>query len=133
MALAPALPNFTDITRGDTQRVKLVFKQADNSPIDITGWRFGMTLKAVSTDLDAAAAVQVFTTVGDDDEDVAVNGLVFIQLESDDMEAVVGGKPYSYDIQRAIPRVGKPPLVKTLFAGRVAVAEDITDVSGLVP
>lgn len=128
---APALPNFAEVTRGDTQRIKLTFRLADLSPINITGWRFGMTLKEVEAATDAAAAVQVFTTAGDDDDDDPVNGVVHIMLESDDMEAVVGKKVYFYDIQRAIPRVGKAPLVKTLFAGRVSVAEDITDISGL--
>jgi hypothetical protein len=116
------MPDISDFKRGDTKKIRLAFTDGNGTAIDITGWQFWLTLKNDLSDLDAAAVLQVMTTVGDYVDDDAANGIVYIVATSSDTAIATGS--YHYDIQRVI--AGTPPDVLTILSGKVKVTQDVT-------
>ena len=125
-----------DIVRGDTLRYRFTF--TDNTgteevpvlaPSDITGWLLYFTLKLDEEDTDANAALQVFTTAGDnsggvDYPDDLLGGILYLTVPSTATDPLVPGEKYQYDFQRVIP--GTPPDVHTTERGSVKVLRDTT-------
>ena len=114
---------FTTMYRGDTRTIKFAVTDSNGDAVDITGYKFYCSLKSEETDLDAAAAMSVSTTVGDDARDDAAGGICYLTLSSSDTDDITPGV-YYYDIQRATNDT--PPKVATLESGRVRVLADIT-------
>ncbi len=104
--------------RGDTKRYTLRFKQADGSPIDLTGATVWFTMKAKKTDEDRKAAIQKKVQ----DHTDAVNGVTIIQLDARETATLVPKVSYYYDFQ-LVDSAGR---VSTILTGSVRVLEDIT-------
>lgn len=109
-----ALPDFF---RGDTY----VFS-VEHPGVDVTGWLFTWTLKSAPED--ATPALQVQHTAGSGPLDDAVNGVVFISLDSVTSAGLTPGS-FVCDVERRIP--GSPPLVRTLVHQKIRVLRDVTD------
>jgi hypothetical protein len=106
--------------RGDTKNYSFDFGDG----VDITGWKIYLTLKEKSDDTDAASAMQVFSTAGDNTSDSVLNGKMTLTASSIDTATLIPNTNYHYGFQRLIP--GSPPDVKTLLTGVVRVFQDIT-------
>lgn len=112
----------SDFRQGDTKKIRIDY----GTGFDITGYMFWFTLR---DDFNTAIVTQVSTTAGDHPLDDVLNGVAYIQLESDDSKLIPAGK-YVWDIQRAIP--GVPPDVLTLLPtlknvkDRIIVYEGVT-------
>jgi len=106
------------IYRGDTKTYKFNFPG-----VDITDWTIWLTLKIDELSSDAAAAIQVSSTAGDNVLDDPINGIMYVTIPSDQSGTLEPGQ-YFYDFQRVIQ--GSPPDVRTLLAGQVEIYTDIT-------
>lgn len=108
--------------RGDTWLKKITIV-GDGNPVDITGWKFTLTLKSNIIDTDAHAALQFSTIAGSLDVDDASHGIVWLVIDADITYNISPGI-YYYDIQ--IIDLSIPPRVQTFDAGRITVLADIT-------
>lgn len=103
--------------RGDARLVKMSFKKKDGTPIDITGWKVYLTMKASLADADEDAALQKIQIVHTD----AVNGLTEILINSEE-SAALQPRIYYCDVQLT-DTVGNN---FTVFNGKITVRRDIT-------
>lgn len=103
--------------RGDDWTLKFTITDANDAPINITGYTFWFTMKL---DPDAAdpGDAQVTATSGSPD---AANGILYVTVPKAITNSLVPGT-YSYDLQQ------KDTLnnIETLLLGKVKVAKDIT-------
>ena len=111
-----------DIYRGNTKTFKFNFVDSSNTPIDITGWSIWFTAKAIASDTDVDAVIQVSTTAGDDALDVPASGLMYLTVTSTDSD--VTPQALHYDFKRVIP--GSPANIKTLDKGTFKILDIIT-------
>lgn len=108
------------ITRGDTIKRNLTFKDADGTAIDITGWTVSFTVrkkipvKAIVTDVDAIIAKVITTHI------TPISGLSTFTLSKTDTNIDPG--TYFYDIQ--VKNVAGE--VSTITSGKFIVEYDIT-------
>lgn len=103
--------------RGDDWILKLNIT-SDNTPLDITGYTYWLTLKADIKVEDAKADLQVKIYPVPQE---AVNGVVFIKAPSSETSSLTAGT-YFYDIQQ----VNDNNEVQTLMMGKVKVVRDVT-------
>lgn len=111
-----------DLYQGNTKVYRFYFADANNTPIDITGWIILFTAKAFEADADVDAIIQVSTTAGDDPTDDPVNGLMYVTISSTDSN--VTPQTLYYDFKRVIP--GSPPDVKTLDKDTFSILKTVT-------
>jgi hypothetical protein len=90
-----------DLRAGDDYNIKLVVNDIAGLPVDITGYKFWLTLKASYEDLDIAAVLQFSTTVGDNVNDIALSGICYITVPASVTKTIPAGK-YFYDIQQKV-------------------------------
>ena len=108
------------LVRGDDWTIKLVLKSG-NSPLDITGYTYKMTLKANIDDADPGALQLSATPSVADSPTEASQGILYItatDTQTDSLEA----KTYNYDVQQK-DGTGK---IQTLLIGKVKVVKDVT-------
>lgn len=105
-----------DIQRGDDYSVAIAVKDENAAAIDITGWKFWITIKSNESDADGSAVVQKAVTSHDD----PTNGLTTVSLSNSDTDSLLG--KYFYDIQFK-KADGK---VKTLMYGVIDFKYDYT-------
>ena len=106
-----------DFYRGDTQIYKLILKDPNGNPIDLTGAAIWFTMKRNPNDPDANAVVQKKVTNHID----PTNGVTEVRLEASDT-ANIQPATYFFDFQY----VSASGEVRTLLAGKVKVLMDIT-------
>ena len=112
----------SDFRQGDSKVIKIDYGVG----IDVTGWKFWMTMK---TELDSSSYVaQVSTTAGDDANDDVANGIVYITIDSTTSYDIPAGK-YYYDVQ--VSKGGNPPIIKTILPPIEDYKDRITVVQGL--
>ena len=116
--------DLNDIVQGDTKRYKITITDNAGDPVNIFNNHFWFTIKTEKTDSDANAIAQIEHIVGQDADDDAVNGLVYVTLPSD-ISKTVPVESYFFDFQRSI--IATPPIVTTLRIGKVKFVEGITD------
>lgn len=108
--------------RGDTRTfIVTITDKETGAAVDISGHRLWFTMKALKTDADLAAVLQVSAVMPSNADSVA--GIGDLTIASTDTDGLVPGR-YYYDLQWVQP--GSPPIVKTIQAGRVRVLADIT-------
>jgi len=90
-----------DLRAGDDYNLKLTVNDIAGLPVDITGYKFWLTLKSSYEDLDSAAVLQFSTTVGDNADDVALSGICHITVPASLTKPIPAGK-YFYDIQQKV-------------------------------
>lgn len=108
------------LVRGDDWTIKLVLKSG-NSPLDITGYTYKMTLKANIDDADPGALQLSATPSVAGSPTEASQGILYItatDTQTDSLEA----KTYNYDVQQK-DNTGK---IQTLLIGKVKVVKDVT-------
>jgi len=110
----------SDFYRGDTKAFNVTFKDKDGLPIDITGHELWFTMKRKVSDADAEAVRQKRVVFPSDVDSEQGKGAILLSSE----ETNVPPGTYLFDFQKVIP--GNPPEVKTVLAGRIRVASDIT-------
>ena len=129
-----------DFFRGDTTLLKLVFRDTQDLPVDITGWILYVTLKLDNDLLDNATSgvIQVKAELGVSDPQGlvyrnlnAVGGIVVIRIGPEKTSTLVGGETYKWDVQRSVTILnGDDELVDhdmtTLASGSVRVLADTT-------
>lgn len=131
MAANP-LDGFNEIYKGDTWVLPFEFTHVVSGvsvAVDIIGWRLTLTLKALEAAADVDAAISITTVCGQHPNDNAAQGKMTIEADFN-LTQLVAAAQYEYDIERRIPRAGRPDLVTTIFRGRVKVLEDVTDNGG---
>jgi len=106
-----------DLVRGDDWTIKMIIKDEDNVPIDVTNNLYWFTVKQNKDDLDPGLAQTYVTADGEN----STNGVVFIRMQDTITRSIEPGR-YYYDIQE-IDGLGN---VFTLLLGRVRVVQDIT-------
>jgi len=106
--------DLNDFVRGDTWSQKVTLRQ-DNTPIDLNGDSFWLTLKLNPESEDPDAQTKVVASGTD-----ATNGIVYLTLEAVDTDGLTPSR-YYYDIQR---KAGNK--IQTLVYGKVRVVRDIT-------
>ena len=109
-----AAKNFT-ILRGDTKPYKLVFKNPDGDPVDVSGYKVMFTAKADTGDADNAAKISKTITVTD-----GTSGEVELVLSASDTDIDAG--IYVYDVQLVAPSGN----VHTPLNGTMTVEDDVT-------
>jgi len=113
-----------DFRQGDTKRVKIDY----GAGVDITGYKFWLTLRSEYGD--PVIVAQASSVAGTQSLDDVLNGIAFVQLESDVTKLIPPGK-YVWDVQRVVPGTS-PPDVLTLapsiknFNDKVQVFQDVT-------
>jgi len=95
-----------DFRQGDSKIIKIDYGLG----IDVTGWKFWITLKNELDDSNIVA--QVSTTAGDDANDDLANGIVYLTIDSTTSLGIPSGK-YYYDVQ--VSKGGNPPIIKTIL------------------
>jgi hypothetical protein len=110
--------NLPDQARGDTWSFQFLMEEGNNTPIDITGNQYWMTLKSDINLLDNQAELQFgpFEAVGVD----ATNGILNLVIASVFTEIEPGS--YYYDLQE----VDSSENVSTLLLGKLRVKQDVT-------
>lgn len=103
--------------RGDARLIKMSFKKKDGTPIDITGWKVYLTMKANPLADDASADLQK-VQVGHTD---AVNGQTEIHISSAE-SSLLAPRTYYCDIQLTDTDDNN----FTVFNDRITVLRDIT-------
>ena len=97
-----------DLRQGDERILKIDLSGLDDKGVriapatNLTGYKFWFTLKKDLLDLDSAAAVQVSTVAGDNENDTPIDGIVFLTLSSSVLANVLPGT-YFYDLQMKRP------------------------------
>lgn len=110
----------TDFRQGDSKVIKINYGVG----IDVTGWKFWITLKEELNS--TSIALQISTTAGDDANDDLPNGIVYLTIDSVSSAAIKAGK-YYYDVQ--VSKGGSPPIIKTILPP----IEDYKDRINIVP
>ncbi len=108
-----------NIFKGDLFKYTLTVKES-GSAVDITGYKFYMTVKSDKDDIDTAAAIKKEFDPSDPD-----NGVVIIQLDSsetDDLTVTTSTTKYVYDI-RMKDASGEDTV---LLSGELKVLQPIT-------
>jgi hypothetical protein len=104
-----------DIKRGDSKTYTIKFRDKDNNPVDITGWKVYFTVKTNLAETDENAKIKKDVVSHVD----PINGETQINLTATDTN-LVGN--YIFDIQYK-NLVGE---VKTIVEGFINFAKDIT-------
>jgi hypothetical protein len=116
-----------DFRVGDDYSLKLTCNDSTGTAIDITGYKFWLTLKTSFDDLDVDAVLQFMTTVGDNVDDDAENGIAHIYVPNVLTKDIPTGK-YYYEIQQSTPSgtimTVIPPVVD--YKDKVFVAPELT-------
>lgn len=97
-----------DLRVGDDFLQKITVSKPVNgvdTPVDLTGYKFWITVKTNVADLDADAVLQVSTTAGDHPADDEVNGIVYLYIPASVTKTVPAGE-YFYDVQMMQPGGG---------------------------
>lgn len=89
-----------DMRIGDDYNVKLVV-DVSGVPVDITGYKFTLTLKKSYSDLDNQAVLKVSTISGSNPNDDAVNGICFLSVDNLTTANIETGS-YFYDLQEEV-------------------------------
>jgi hypothetical protein len=116
-----------DFRVGDDYNIKLTVNDVAGIAVDITGYKFWLTLKASYDNSDAQAAMQFVTTVGDNVNDEALNGICYLTVPASVTKQVPVGR-YYYDIQQ---KVGSsittvlPPIAD--YKDKVVVVPEVTE------
>lgn len=93
----------SDFRQGDTKRLKISYG------INVTGYQFRISF---FTDFTKPAILEVTTTAGDDNADVPLEGLVYLEITSTESATIPLGK-YFYQVQRII--TGTPDDIYTII------------------
>ena len=101
--------------RGDTLRFEIEHLDENDAPIDITGYKFYLTIKA-SIDGADATGVQVDVDTHTD----PTNGVTVVEATAAALDALVG--PYHYDLQMKDP-AGR---IATPLYGTITFAKEAT-------
>lgn len=109
--------NLDNLARGDDWALKFTITDSTNTPIDITGNTYWMTLKENRDDPDPGVAQANVVAIAPD----SINGIVFITFDSANTYSIEPGN-YFYDLQE-VDLIGN---VYTLLLGRVKIVKDIT-------
>lgn len=116
-----------DMRAGDNYKIKLTITDSLLIPIDITGYKFWLTLKSAFTDLDVASVLQFTTTVGSNVNDVALSGVCIIDVPAASTKSIAEGN-YFYDIQQITPlgdiTTVMPPVAD--YKDRIKVVPEVT-------
>lgn len=104
------------LVRGDDWTIKLTITSG-NSPVDITGYTYYMTLKS---DIDAADPGDIQVTASSTGSD-ATSGILYINFTNVQTDSLTP-QNYYYDIQQK----DDTGAIQTLFIGKVKVVKDIT-------
>ena len=116
-----------DMRVGDDYTIQLTVADENQLAVNITGYKFWFTMKSAFTDLDAAAVLQFSTTVGDNANDDAVNGICFISVPASQTKTIPTGS-YYYDIQQKTATGGLttvlPPIAE--YKDKITVIPEIT-------
>jgi len=112
------MPGISDFYRGDTLSFDITIKDQNGNPVDITGAKLFFTMKEQPTQSDSEAVVQEVVY----DHIDPTEGHTKIIVPSSSTSILVPGKTYYYDFQL----VDSNGNVKTLYAGKVRVLQDIT-------
>jgi hypothetical protein len=114
-----------DFRVGDDYILKLTITDLNDAPVNITGFDYTLTLKSNFTDANANAVLQFTTTVGDNANDNAANGIVFIHVPNTLTKLISSGK-YYYEIEEVANGVVStrvPPIVD--YKDKVFVAPQL--------
>ena len=113
-----------DFRKGDTIKIKLDY----GTSVDLTGFKFWLTLKRSYRDTDENAAMQVVTTAGDYELDEPTRGIVYIVVPYTVTDLIEAGS-YYYDIQELSSadeiRTIVPPIAD--YKDKVVVIAGITE------
>jgi len=116
-----------DMRVGDDYSIQLTVNNTDTTPVDVTGYKFWLTLKADYTLDDTLAALQFSTTAGDNANDDLLNGKVFLYVPGSLTKTVLPGQ-YYYDIQQKSSTGGLstvlPPIAD--YRDRLLVVPEVT-------
>ena len=113
--------DLSPFARGDTWTTKFTLTDSSNTPLDITGFTYWLTLKINQDDADPGVAQQSVLATGTD----ATNGIVYITFQPS-VTYTLTPRRYYYDLQQVDPTSGSPAQITTLLIGKVKVATDIT-------
>ena len=113
--------DLSPFARGDTWTTKFTLTDSSNTPLDITGFTYWLTLKINQDDADPGVAQQSVLATGTD----ATNGIVYITFQPS-VTYTLTPRRYYYDLQQVDPTSGSPTQITTLLIGKVKVATDIT-------
>lgn len=105
------------IVRGDTKLLPFKFVDKNKEPINITGYKFYVTVKENLDDPDDEA-VYIFDYTCPDNED-SRSGVVVLKIDTANM---LGDKTYYYDIQMK----DSANVVRTILMGRLILKKDVT-------
>lgn len=104
--------------RGDDVSYRVEIADDNENAIDITGWKFGSTLKLQSTDTDSEASIVLdFGTLSGTDAEAGFFMLAMSNAQTAPLEPAL----YYFDIQAEVNGA-----INTVIAGKVRVLADVT-------
>jgi hypothetical protein len=98
-----------EIDQGDDETIALTRQAADDTPLDISGYTFHLTIKRDESDTDTNAALQKTITTHTD----PVNGETELALSASETDGLDGS--YHYEVREETAA----GIVNTLFGGRL--------------
>lgn len=101
------------ITRGDTMRLRVTLTDADDAPVDVTGWSWQCQLR-IDPDDDALVTIMVEVVDG-------VGGRLELSL-APDLTAALPVRDFVWDLEA---RDGNDD-VRTVLTGQLRVREDVS-------
>jgi hypothetical protein len=102
------------VVRGDDFRIRLEFFNADDDPIDISGWTLGAQIRTTYQGSLLASFTVETATLPDNELNLEVAATV---------TATIGEGVYPWDLQR----FAGTSLARTLLSGVVVVSPDVTE------
>jgi hypothetical protein len=116
-----------DFRVGDDYSLKLTCNDSTGTAIDITDYKFWITLKSSFDDLDSEAVLQFVTTVGDNADDDPLNGIAHIYVPNGITKSIPSGK-YFYEVQQKTASGAIKTIVPPVedYKDKVFVAPELT-------
>jgi hypothetical protein len=109
--------DLSPLIRGDDWTIKLEI-QSDGVPLDISGYKFYLTLKANIDDADPGALQVSVVTPTNAESVLGISYIIATDVETSGLDAL----SYHYDIQQ----IDTSGHVQTLQLGKVKVIKDVT-------
>lgn len=112
-----------DFRQGDTVTIKIDY----GTGVNISGFKFWLTLKTNFTDEDVSAALQHSTTAGDTASDDVANGIAYLIIPASLTKNVTPNK-YYYDLQALAPSGDIKTIIPPVedYKDRVLVIPEVT-------
>ena len=115
-----------DMRAGDDYNIQLRILDNNSNVVNITGYKFWLTLKSSFEDTDASAVLQFSSVAGYNENDQPTQGICYLAVPAALTKPIVAGS-YYYDIQQEVGinvTTVLPPVVD--YKDKIIVVPEVT-------